>query len=72
MDEPRINAPDEDIRGYFVTLFSTVSGTAAHFIFNRDEKSHQRWADTQEMVCFVPADFKEPFVSFRVLEGVLH
>jgi hypothetical protein len=54
--------PDEQIRGYFATSFSTVSGTPARFIFYMDEMGRQGQAGEQEMVCFVPVNFDGPFV----------
>jgi hypothetical protein len=47
-------------------LFSTVSGAPAHFVFHKDEIGHQGLADAQEMVCFVPGDFEEPFVYYLI------
>jgi hypothetical protein len=66
IDERRAQVSDDAIREYFSTLFTTVSGAPAHFVFNMDEMGHQTWADAQQTVCFVPVDFEDSIVHYPV------
>jgi hypothetical protein len=58
--------PDEEIRGYLVTLFSTVFSVPAHFLLNIDEMGRQGETDAREMAWFVPGDSEEPFVHYPI------
>jgi hypothetical protein len=47
MEGSRLQVSEESIREYFATLFRTISGAPAHFVFNTDDMGHQSWADAR-------------------------
>jgi hypothetical protein len=54
MDAKRTEVTAEQIQAHFATLFATLSGAPAHFVFNMDEMGHQEWADAPDNGCVVP------------------
>jgi hypothetical protein len=66
MEDKRLAVTQEQIRAYFHTLYETVNGVPAHFLFNMDEMGHQPWADARDKVCFVPTNHSGATVNYPV------
>jgi hypothetical protein len=56
----------EQIEEYFVRVNGLITGSTAHFSFNRDEMGHQDWADAHEKVCYVPATVQPTRIGYPV------
>jgi hypothetical protein len=51
---------------YFEPLSEAIDRVPVHFVYNMAEMGHQKWANRQEKVCYIPSSHGESHVYFPV------
>jgi hypothetical protein len=66
MDERRKKVNEDVICESFATFCQTISGLAAHFVWNMDEMRHQTWFVARDTIYLVPSELPDRNAHYPV------